>query len=201
MHNRLRVASLACGAVLLLSSPSFAQGFGLGVKGGLNIATEEVKGDAGAPPFDPRYAAVAGAFVALPLSPWFGVQAEGLYSMKGAQLDFQGVKPSLQLDYAEVPVLAWVRFAHRYHVAGGPSMGFLLRAKARTSFSGSATEMDVKDQLKAFDFGVAMGGGVELGSLILDGRYTLGLTDIDKDKSDTVTTKNRAISVTAGFRF
>ena len=80
-------------------------------------------------------------------------------------------------------------------------MAFALRARARATFNGFTTELDVMDQVNRFDFGVAMGGGVEFGSIVVDGRYTLGLTDIDKDKSDTVTTKNRTISVTAGFRF
>ena len=196
-----RVCSLLCGAVLLCASPVSAQGFGVGVKGGVNIANQEVKGDAGGPSLDPRYGMVAGGFVALPLLPWVGLQAEGLYGRKGSKLDFQGVSSSIDLDYVEIPVLVKVRFARRYYAAGGPSMAFAVRAKTRTSFAGSAQELDVMDFINRFDFGVAMGGGVEFGRLVVDGRYTLGLTDIDKDKTDTVTTKNRVISVTAGFRF
>jgi Outer membrane protein beta-barrel domain len=196
-----RITSLLCGALFLCASPSFAQGFGVGAKGGTNIATEEIKGDDGGPSLDWRVGGVAGAFVTLPLLPWVGLQAEGLYAMKGARLNFQGIESSIHLDYVEVPVLVRVRFAHRYYAAGGPSMAFAVRARTRTSFGGVTEEVDVMDQLKRFDFGVAMGGGVEFGKLVVDGRYTLGLTDIDKDKTDTSTTKNRAISVTAGFRF
>ena len=196
-----RLTSLVCGALILCASPSFAQGFGFGVKGGVNIATQDVSDDAGGPSLDPRFGAVGGAFVTLPLLPWVGLQAEGLYAMKGARVAFQGVDASLNLDYAEVPVLVRVRFAHRYYAAGGPSMAFALRARSRTSFGGVTEEIDVMDQVKRFDFGVAMGGGVEFGRLVVDGRYTLGFTDIDKDKTDASTTKNRAISITAGFRF
>jgi len=196
-----RITSLLCGALVLCAQPSFAQGFGFGAKGGVNIATEEVKGDDGAPSLDPRVGGVAGAFVRLPLLPSIDVQAEGLYAMKGAKLNFQGVDSSIQLDYAEIPVLVRFRFAHRYYAAGGPSMAFAVRARTRTSFGGVTEEIDVMDQVKRFDFGVAMGGGVEFGKLVVDGRYTLGLTDIDKDTSDTSTTKNRTISITAGFRF
>ena len=46
-----------------------------------------------------------------------------------------------------------------------------------------------------------MGGGVEIGSIVIDGRYTLGLQDIDKDTSDTIKTTNRAVSLTVGFKF
>jgi len=200
MLKMIRVASLAGGVVLICAASASAQGLGFGVKGGVNISDQNLTGD-NAPSMDMRYAGVGGAFVTLPLAPWFGVQAEGLYSMKGAKVDVQGVQSSIQIDYAEIPVLGWVRFASRYHVSGGPSMAFALRARTRSSFGGTTIEMDAIDQVNRFDFGVAMGGGVQLGQLILDGRYTLGLTDIDKDKTDNVQTKNRTISVTAGFRF
>jgi len=197
----IRIWSLVCGMVVICASPAFAQGFGLGVKGGVNIATQEIKGDDGGPSLDPRYGGVVGAFVTLPLLPWVGLQAEGLYSMKGTRFKSQGIEAALHLDYAEIPVLVKVRFAHRYYAAAGPSMAFAMRARTRTSFGGVTEEIDVMDQVKRFDFGVAMGGGVEFGSVVVDGRYTLGLTDIDKDKTDTSKTKNRTISLTAGFRF
>jgi len=197
----MRLTSLVCGALLLCASPSFAQGFGIGAKGGVNIASEDVQGADSAPSLDSRVGGVAGAFVTLPLLPWVGLQVEGLYSQKGARLNFQGVDSSIHLDYVELPVLARVRLGHRYYAAGGPSMAFALRAKTRTSFSGVTEEVDILDQIKRFDFGVAMGGGVVFGKLEVDGRYTLGFTDIDKDKSDATSTKNRTISITAGFRF
>jgi len=80
-------------------------------------------------------------------------------------------------------------------------MGFLLQAKARTRFPGSTEDIDLSDDVQRFDFGLAMGGGVELGRVIVDGRYTLGLSDTDKDTSVPGTSKNRTISFTAGFRF
>jgi len=196
-----RIWSLACGAVLLCASPAFAQGIAFGVKGGVNVATQEIKGDAGSPSADWLTAGVVGGFVTLPIASWLDLQAEGLYATKGLRLNVSGIKSSLKLDYLEVPVLGRARFAHRYYAAAGPSMAVALRARARTTFNDFTTELDVMDQVKRFDFGVAMGGGVQFGSVVVDGRYTLGLTDIDKDKSDTVTTKNRAISLTAGFRF
>ena len=137
----------------------------------------------------------------LPIASWLDVQAEGLYAMKGLWLNESGIKSSLQLDYLEVSVIARVRFAHRILWGGGPRWRSRFARARNFTFNDFTTELDVMDQVNRFDFGVAMGGGVEFGSIVVDGRYTLGLTDIDKDKSDTVTTKNRTISVTAGFRF
>jgi hypothetical protein len=186
--------------ILLTASPSFAQGIGFGVKGGLNVATQDVS-NAEPLSFDPRFGLVAGGFVTLPLGSIFDVQVEGLYSEKGARLKNGGGEAKLLVNYLEVPALVRVRLAHIIYAAGGPSMGFRLQAKTRTRFSGSTDEIDVSDQVERFDFGVAMGGGLLLGPLVVDGRYTLGLTNIDKDKSGSSETKNRTISLTLGIRF
>jgi hypothetical protein len=103
-----------------------------------------------------------------------------------------------------VPLLA--RISRRggrlgYYAAGGPSIAFRLRALTRTKFGDATEEIDIADQVERLDFGVAAGGGVEFGSLVVDGRYTHGLKDIDKDKSDGVKITNRAVSLTVGFRF
>jgi hypothetical protein len=201
----LRICCFALGLAGFFSVPSLAQGLGLGVKGGVNIATERFQGDDGSPSVDPRIGGVAGVFATLRLLSWLDLQSEGLYSMKGARLDLEGVQSSAWLDYLEVPILARVSRqgggARRYFVAAGPSVGVRLRARSRTRFANSTEYVDIGDELERLDFGVAASGGVELGSIVLDGRYTLGLTDIDKDKTDTVTVTNRTISFTVGFKF
>jgi hypothetical protein len=157
------------------------------------------------PGLQSRLGIVAGAFITLPLFSKLELQPEVLYSVKGAKLDLDGISDSVVVDYLEVPAL--VRFSRRgagkvhYYVAGGPSAGFQLRARTRTKFAGSTEEIDISEQVERFDLGVAFGGGVEIGSIVIDGRYTLGLTDIDKDKTDGIKTTNRVISLTAGFRF
>ncbi len=196
----MRYVTLALVAILACATPCLAQDRGLGVKGGVNLASQHTDGSDSS--LDARTGLVAGAFWTLPLTSWLGVQVEGLYSMKGARVNFEGVKSTLQLDYFEVPVLARVPFGgghRRYFVAGGPSLGLRLRARTRTKFSGATEDIDVADQVERLDVGIAGGGGVELGSLVIDARYTYGLTDIDKDEA--AKTRNRAIAVTAGFRF
>lgn len=183
---------------LLAAVPSFAQGH-LGVKGGIGIANQYTDGG---PSLDARVGVVAGAFYTLPIVSWLDVQAEGLYTMKGSQLTFQGIASTLALDYFEIPVLARVRFGSgrtRFYVAGGLSPAFRVRAKARTAFSGSTEEFDVSDQIERVDVGVTAGGGAEIGRLIVDARYTHGLSDIDAN--ERAKTTNRAIALTGGFRF
>jgi hypothetical protein len=199
----IRISAIACGLAALCSAPAFAQG--LGVKGGVNVGTERFEGEDGGPSLDWRVGGVAGVFVTFPVRSWLELQPEALYSMKGARLNMDGVESSVLLDYLEVPVIA--RVTRRgggplhYFVAGGPTVAVRLRARSRTKFGSATEEIDISDELERLDFGVAAGGGIGRGRLVVEGRYTLGLKDIDKDRSDTVTVTNRTISVTVGLRF
>ncbi len=213
------MCALACGVAGLFSTPAMAQGFppqraedarrgprlGLGVKGGVNLATQRFEGEEDGPSLDPRIGVVAGVFANVPLLSWLHLQPEALFSMKGARLDVEGAASSVWLDYLELPVLARITRAgggtRRYFVVGGPAIGVRLRARIRTDFGDSTEEINISDDVERLDLGVTAGGGVEIGSLVFDGRYTLGLKDIDKDKTDTVKVTNRAFSFTVGFRF
>lgn len=197
--------AIGCLAVLLLASGSAAaQGLRPGVKAGVNLANVSHGGDESRAAFDSRVAPVAGVFVTWRPVSWIELQPEVLVTSKGAALAQEGIDARLVLDYLEVPLLA--RVSRRVsgatvYAAAGPTVAWLLRAKTRTAFSGATEEIDLQDDVEPFDAGVAMGGGVEIGALVIDGRYTLGLLDIDADRTDAMTIRTRAISMTVGFRF
>jgi outer membrane protein with beta-barrel domain len=201
MRLMMRVPAILTAILLCCPAPALAQGFSMGVKGGVNFA-DVTFDQSGAT--SPRWFPVAGLFATLP--PHWGVtlQPEVLYSMKGARLDAGGAPTSLLLDYVEMPVLGRVSmtaFGRRVYVAGGPTFAFRVRARTRSAFSGVTEEIDIGDELRRFDLGIAGGGGVEFGALVFDARYTFGLTDIDKDKTDAATAHNRVLSLTGGWRF
>lgn len=194
---------LTCGAILAGTAPGAAQGLAFGAKGGVNLATLRFSGDEG-PTRDPLLGAVAGGFVVFPMTAGLGLQVEGLYAMKGVKTTDRGIEASLLLDYLEVPILA--RFTRRgasrsYYLAGGPALGLRLRARTRADFGGVIEEIDVSDQVEPFDLGIAAGGGIEFGRLVIDGRYTFGVRDIDRDPAEAGSSRNRAITITAGWTF
>lgn len=200
MFRSLVFASIS---VLVAAVPVLGQGVAIGVKGGVSIATQHTSGDGGGPAFDNRIGVVGGVFVTLPLISRLDLEVDGLYAMKGTKLASQGIDSTLQVDYFEVPVLARYRLGggHQFYVAAGPSTAVRLRARARTDFGGATEEIDVADQVESTDFGIAMGAGLTIKSIVVDGRYTLGRRDVDKDKTDASRTFNRAIALTAGVRF
>lgn len=200
----IRAGAVTLSLAALCAAPVSGQGLAAGAKGGINIATERFEGTEDSPSLDPRIAGVAGVFATAPLFSGLEVQAEALYSMKGARVGLQGVESTILIDYVEIPVLARVsraRGTRRYFAVGGPAIGIRLRARSRTTFRDAIEEIDIDDDLERLDMGVAAGGGVEFGSIVLEARYTIGFTDIDRDTTDAVKVKNRALSITAGFRF
>ncbi len=200
----MRTCAIASVLLLLCGAAAAAQGFEIGAKGGVNLATQRIEGD-GAERTDltTRVGMVAGLFATLPVTSWLDLQSEALYTSKGGRLDVDGVKASVAVDYLEVPILARLSRQGpgrgRYYAAAGPSIAFRLRARSRTSFASATEEVDLGEDIEALDYGFAAGGGIEIGRLVLDGRYTFGLKDIDKDDSARAT--NRVLSITAGVRF
>lgn len=200
-----RTLALAASIVVLAAAPARAQWLNLGAKGGVDFATQRISGGTGSGPGPTqRIGFVAGVFETLPLISWIDVQAEGLYTVRGSKVTFGSLTTTEEIDYLDVPVLARVKTGvgkWKLYGAGGPSTAFKLRARTRTSFSGSTQEIDIGNQVETIDFGVSMGGGVERGRLVIDARYTLGISDIDKDKTDATKTTNRTVVVTVGYRF
>jgi opacity protein-like surface antigen len=90
------------------------------------------------------------------------------------------------MSFIEVPLLLKVQFGDqiRPYIMGGPTVGFLLSSKLESEIGGLLFKGDVKHITRKVDFGVGLGAGVSipLGSsnIFLDGRYTLGLTDLNK---------------------
>jgi hypothetical protein len=203
------VAVVMC-MVTMFAVPSVARaqgpGLGFGVKGGVNLATLH-EDDAGqSTPFDFRTGIVAGGFVTWPFGSRFELQPEVLYTQAGAKAELGGGTLTQKLDYVDVPVLASYRLAggpqRHLSVFGGPAIGVRVRAKSNASVGGGGTfELDVSDQVKRTNLSVVGGLAYQRGRLIVDGRYSWGLSDIDKDTTDDIKITTRGISFLAGWKF
>ena len=132
----------------------------------------------------------------------FGVTGKLLYSQKGAQ---QGnVKQTL--NYIEVPIVGRAYFNHegkfRPNIFAGPSFGFMTGASNKTG-SGDRVNIDnYKNVFNTFDFGLTGGLGLNFEvapetRILLDFRYTHGLTDISQSAANKI--NNQAFAITAGF--
>ncbi len=194
----MRVLAMLTLIVSATAAPVCAETWTIGARGGAAYTSVRFE-DASAT--DARWMPVAGVFVTLPPRWGVALQPEVLYAPRGAVLtgSFEGT--SIRIDVLDVPVLGRVSLGRRLYVVAGPSFGVRLRAHTRTTFGGVTEEFDVSSQLRRVDVGVTGGAGIQFRALVIDARYTFGLTDIDRDTTDEATTHTRALSFTAGWRF
>jgi len=184
-----------------------------GVKGGLSMANfygDDVDNTS------IKIGAAGGAFVTAHITEMFGVRLEALYVQKGAKYDVTDTtgtsttttEQKAKFDYIEIPLFGVAEFAAAekimVNVYAGPALGILASAKLE--------DYDVKDNAKSIDFGIAGGVGftydIETVKILVEGRYTLGLTNIwdysdaqleEMHLTENPSVKNGNFSVMAGF--
>jgi hypothetical protein len=171
---------------------------------GVNFAKLELIGTDVIQP-DIRTGLVGGFFVTMPLAHRVGLEADVLYSQKGAKVTQSGNTATASLDYLDVPVLARVAATGgptRLVIVAGPSFGFKLRARSKLESSGQpADEEDIGSEVSSFDFGFVVGAGLEAGAFLVDGRYQWGLSNASKAEFGATDVRNRVFSVLFGIKF
>ncbi len=212
---RNRFASIGLGIAALFAAPLAleAQDVTIGVKGGVNVADLSIDEDGTDVETDTKSGIVGGVWAQFGISDIFAIRPEGLFSQKGTKSDIDGLQFEAEIDYIEVPVLLVARVptggSVRPYALAGPVISFETTCEIEIEgLGGEVSEdcetFDPEDPIltKGTDFGVAFGGGVEIetGKLVwlADGRYTLGLTDINDTEAAPESYKNRAWSFTAG---
>jgi hypothetical protein len=212
--KRLFVVSIL--SVLLISSSASTGVLDFGIKGGVNIANiygDDVEDDA-----DWKTAFAGGVFLDWGLTPAIGIQPELLYVQNGTTGAFLDADLSLKFSYLQVPVL----FKVDLPVSGtlipvlyaGPYVSILLDSKLTLEADNNSASLGLKDYTKSYDagftFGAALDIGLSTGKIIIEGRYNLGMTEVDDgigtgmtgiediEKSDM---KNQSWMVLLGFAF
>lgn len=207
-----KIVCLAIGIVFACAAVCSAQVTG-GVKGGINFANMSLNGGGLTVSPGNRTAWTVGAFVDVPVAKQLAFQPEVLYARKGAatSLDLTDIggtsaTATIKLDYIDVPLLFRVDVPTRGTVVpyayAGPNVGFLLSAKAVATASGGAPqEQDIKSDTRSTDFGIAFGGGVRFGRMLLDARYVMGLQNIVDSPTANESAKNHVFKILFGVRF
>jgi hypothetical protein len=205
-----RIGTFVAASVLALTAAA-AEGQTVitgGAKGGITLAT--------IPAFAPVMAEVnistgyrpgvlAGGFVAVEFGRTYAFQPEFLYATKGVDVHLPDYpfKGSVDLSYFEIPLLFRVSPETRGRVGLdlflGPALAFRLGAALTSQYAESS---DLEAEFKATDVGVVLGGGLHIGRVLIEARWTEGLANIsshqwlgDRDY------RNRAFSVLVGYKF
>lgn len=215
MH-RFTVGLIVLALAAFAATPAAAQGWHAGVEGGVNISDLDVEGAE----LDTETGIRIGGVLRYDFAPdgLVGIQTGVAYSQKGASETEGDTDVAIELDYIEVPLLLTVNVPTgstvRPRLYAGPQVAFEASCNL-TGTDGSVT-VDVacdSDELEEIgfntestDFSLLFGGGLQVeagpGVLTLDGRYDLGLTDINASAGpDQAEAKNRTFQISAGYLF
>jgi hypothetical protein len=208
MKRVLPVLMLVLLASAALVATAAASALEWGVKAGVSSAT--LNGDI-RDQLDPKSSTslTGGLSLALPFGNLVAIEADGLYVRKGANIPEPGTDDELRLAYIEVPVLARVTIPagglpFKPFVVAGPSFAYNVDAKL-TPGNPSTPEQDLSDKIHKLDTGVSVGAGLRASlasfGLTLEARYTPSLTDVQKDNSTLIPSRNSVFSVLAGVVF
>ena len=206
MLSPARIALFACAAtVMTLPEASLAQ-IELGAKAGVSISN--FLGDSD-PEFERKVNFTGGFTFRHDRSRNIAIQPELLYAAKGAKTQTQLNDVLTDLNFAviylEVPVLLRYSFSPRSDLSpvllAGPVGSWNIDARVAFSAAGSDLEFsESDDSIKALDFGVAVGAGVDfkwdLKTVTVEARYTYGVSNLIDNPDDPK--HNGVASLTAG---
>jgi hypothetical protein len=179
-------------AILITASLSATAQVEYGAKGGLNIATLNGSGSAGA---SSLIGVHVGGLASIKVSDMFHVQPELVFSTQGAK----GVGGKLLFDYLNIPVLAKYTITDGLNIEAGPQFGFLLSAKSKDN-SGNST--NISSNVKSVDIALALGASYDITKMIgVDARYNIGLSDINNPGNSNNTLHNAVVQIGVYYMF
>lgn len=176
-----------------------------GIKGGLNVSNlyvDDVSDE------NARIGTHFGLFAQFGSEGMLALQTELLFSTKGSVAQYTGFfdqEVKYNLAYLDLPVLAVIKVGETVEIHAGGYGSYLMAANI--SYSGDVAngvdEID-KDNLKSYDYGLALGVGINVGAVQIGARYNYGLVEIaNSDSARTLlgNSKNSCAQLFAAFAF
>lgn len=195
-------------ALVFAASSAHAQQLSFGARGGVNVATADVKGTLFTENVGSRIGFHAGIQGSVDISKNFAIQTEVFYSQKGFGKGDGDL--ALSVDYFEIPVLAVIKIPAKVspHIYAGAVLGLETRCTIESGDQKAGCD-DVlfenagTPRTKGADSGLLFGLGatVDVGftSLLIDALFNYGLTDISEPTDSIDSIKTRTFYFSAGF--
>ena len=181
------VLSLIISMTSLTCKAQETQSMKFGIKGGLNLSnlyTSDAKSSDMITGFN------LGVFNKLPVTSFLAIQPEFYVTTKGASVTYNNLfidgTAKFNLTYLEVPVLCVVNVTHLLNVQFGPYVAYMIDGKvkneANVNLFNFEQNINVNDYNRV-DAGLLLGAGLDVGSITMGARYSLGMTKVGKTKS------------------
>lgn len=143
-----------------------------------------------------RVGVVAGAEMEYYVSKLVGLSAGLFYAQQGAELKNYDV--TWKLDYVNVPLVANFYVWKGLAIKAGLQPGFKVSAEVEGKSGSTKASVDL-DNVKSFNLAVPFGLSYDFGRLVLDARYTVGLTKAFDDSY--LDSKNITFQLGIGYKF
>lgn len=191
-----------------------AQSIKFGLKAGLNVSS--LSGTSAA--MSSAYGVHAGGLVEFKILDKFAIQPEVLFSTQGAKSEettnfgtgIENQTSNIHLAYINIPLMAKYFVVQGLFVELGPQCSFLIDAKNKketittigTSVATISETENIKKTLKDFDISANVGVGYDiLNKVIVQARYSIGLSNINDTYSANSNIKNGVLQVSVGYKF
>ncbi len=221
MKNLIRISIVLF--LISIATESFTQRYC--IKGGMNLSNMLMKDndDNYSDEFKMKPGFHLGGTVEFPISEMISFETGLLLSTKGFRLDEKETsgsntyeyKLNLNLLYLDIPVTAKASFDvgdTKIYGIFGPYIGIGLTGKSKSEYTydgeTETDEEDIKfgsdedeDDFKRFDFGLTIGGGVEIKSIQIGLSYSLGLANISLYTDNGFKINNRVLGISVGYIF
>lgn len=164
----------------------------LGIKGGVNFSSLYTQDS-----YDTKMLTGfnIGLFSKVPITQHIALQPEFYFTTKGAEVTYNNTFVDgiarFKLNYLELPLLLAINVTDNFNIHAGPYAAYLVSGKVSNESNVNAFDFEDNinsDDFNRFDAGIAVGAGIDIGSLGLGVRYNYGLTTVGKEKSFMGTT-------------
>jgi hypothetical protein len=194
----------------MIPSFAFAKSATIGVRAGINLGTASLDPEPSSTDMKMRVGFMGGFTGDMFFGPKenMGVKLDLLYTQKGwkEEANVGDGKATFKMDEVVVAPFFVYRFPLKKftpYLQVGPELGFNTTHKMKYE-DGHSYDADVNDW-ESVDFAMNIGGGVTMpvgpGEVVLDLRYNLGLTDMNKAKEGDPSAKLSGVQIMAGYNY
>jgi Outer membrane protein beta-barrel domain len=203
--KKVILSIVAIAFILQLSNAQ--SGFLFGVKGGANYSNQY---DSKTSDFSAtsKFGFAGGAFFAIPIGKYIGIQPEILFSQKGFKAEGKVLGSAYDLtrttNYIDVPLLLTIKPIEYVSIVVGPQYSYLIKQKdvfTNNIFSSEQTQQFTNENLRKNVLGFVGGLDINVKNLVIGLRAGW---DVQNNNGDGTTTtpryKNAWTQATVGFR-
>ncbi len=190
--------------IIILVSPVYAQKVYVGVLGGPNFADLEITFKNQVPTnFDIKSKTKfgVGGLFGISLNKYLSIQLEPMYVGKGGVFTQPSIPDiNIKSNQFELPVIFKLGIGEqiRPYIIGGMYISFVLNASIETEMSGLLLVGDLTEIIDKTEYGALFGAGISIpvwiGSAFIEGRYALGLTNLNMGGNLNLKYNNMAVA-------